>query len=289
MLGYVTVDKNELKVREWDVYQGYYCGMCKSISRRVGQLPRMVLSFDCVFLALILESLSENAEQISKEHCIMHHLEKKPVVFGSEALDYAADVMVILAYHKFRDDWQDEQKISALAGPMALALAYGMIKGCRPKVCAAVEDGLNRLSAMEKEQCAMIDLVCDVFGEILAALFSGYRFSCSTEDKAVEESFQTRERILEHLGRHVGRWIYVIDALDYMEKDRESGAYNPLLLRKDGLVGIEDMLYNELAEITKAYDLLEIKKNQGILENILFIGLRGQTDRILAERMKEHE
>ena len=134
MLGYVTVDKNELKVREWDVYQGYYCGMCKSISRRVGQLPRMVLSFDCVFLALILESLSENAEQISKEHCIMHHLEKKPVVFGSEALDYAADVMVILAYHKFRDDWQDEQKISALAGRMALALAYGRIKGCRPKV-----------------------------------------------------------------------------------------------------------------------------------------------------------
>lgn len=49
MLGYVTVDKNELKVREWDVYQAYYCGVCKSISRRVGQLPRMVLSFDCVF------------------------------------------------------------------------------------------------------------------------------------------------------------------------------------------------------------------------------------------------
>ena len=68
MLGYVTVDKNELKVREWDVYQAYYCGVCKSISRRVGQLPRMVLSFDCVFLALILSSLDRQSEDICREH-----------------------------------------------------------------------------------------------------------------------------------------------------------------------------------------------------------------------------
>ena len=44
MLGYVKIDKGELKVREYEVYTGYYCGVCKSIGRRYGQLPRMVLS-----------------------------------------------------------------------------------------------------------------------------------------------------------------------------------------------------------------------------------------------------
>ena len=30
MLGYVTIEKSELKVREYDLYQAYYCGICKN-------------------------------------------------------------------------------------------------------------------------------------------------------------------------------------------------------------------------------------------------------------------
>ncbi len=282
MLGYVTVDKNELKVREWDVYQAYYCGMCKSIARRVGQLPRMTLSFDCVFLALILGSLSGPQEDIHWEHCIIHPLEKKPVVLGRPAVDYAADVMVVLAYHKCRDDWSDEKKPSALAVRTALAPAYRKIKGCQPEAVSAVEDGLGRLSALEKENCALIDRVSSVFGDILSALFSGYGDHCGVPP--------TEKRILAHLGKHLGRWIYMIDALDDYEEDKTAGTYNPLLFRKDGLVGMEDLLYNELAEIAKAYDLLDVRRNRGILENIIFMGLRSQTDRILGERtMKQHE
>lgn len=279
MLGYVTVDKNELKVREWDVYQAYYCGVCKSIARRIGQLPRMTLSYDSVFLALVLASLSGQQEDIHKEHCITHHLEKKPVVLGNPAVDYAADVMVILAYHKCLDDWNDERKASALAVRTALATAYRKIKGCQPEVIAAVEDGLGRLSALEKENCALIDRVSDIFGDILAVLFTGYG-----------DHGDDSRRALAHLGKHLGRWIYIIDALDDYEEDKAAGTYNPLLFRKDGLVGMENLLYNELAEIAKAYDLLDVRKNRGILENIIFMGLRGQTDRILGERtMKEHE
>lgn len=296
MLGYVTVDKNELKVREWDVYQAYYCGVCKSIARRIGQLPRMTLSYDSVFLALVLASLSGQRENIHKEHCITHHLEKKPVVLGNPAVDYAADVMVILAYHKCLDDWNDERKASALAVRTALATAYRKIKGCQPEVIAAVEDGLGRLSALEKENCALIDQVSDIFGDILAALFTGYGDhgdnSGRAEDEAETSDGNTlmEKRALAHLGKHLGRWIYIIDALDDYEEDKAAGTYNPLLFRKDGLVGMENLLYNELAEIAKAYDLLDVRKNRGILENIIFMGLRGQTDRILGERtMKQHE
>ena len=57
MLGYVKIDKGELKVREYEVYCGYYCGICKSIGRRYGQLPRMALSYDAAFLAILLASI----------------------------------------------------------------------------------------------------------------------------------------------------------------------------------------------------------------------------------------
>ena len=62
MLGYVTIDKNELKVRDYTLYQGYYCGICKSIAKRIGQIPRLGLSYDAVFLALILAGFEERKE-----------------------------------------------------------------------------------------------------------------------------------------------------------------------------------------------------------------------------------
>ena len=71
MLGYVTIEKNELKVREFEMYQAYYCGICKSIGRRFGQLPRMVLSYDSVFLALVLAGLAAEGESfVTGQHFI---------------------------------------------------------------------------------------------------------------------------------------------------------------------------------------------------------------------------
>ena len=92
MLGYVTIEKGELKVREYDVYQGYYCGICKSIGRRLGQVPRLALSYDAAFLALLLDSLTQNEIQLYYEHCIIHPIQKRPTLKENDAIDYAADM-----------------------------------------------------------------------------------------------------------------------------------------------------------------------------------------------------
>lgn len=277
MLGYVTIEKNELKVREFDMYQAYYCGICKSIGRRFGQLPRMTLSYDSVFLALVLAGLSEETDIVLQEHCITHHIKKKPVVFGNEALDYAADVMVILAYHKFLDDWKDEQSKIGLLGKSALSGAYGKLQKMHPEICHKVEHSLTDLSELERENSGKLDLVADTFADIMETLFIGY-------DPAAGSA-----QVLGQLGRHLGKWIYTIDALDDYEKDIEAGHYNPLIFRENKLEGIGDLLYNYLAEASNAYDLLQIKKNKGIIDNIIFMGLRVRTDVILRERTELNE
>ena len=275
MLGYVTIAKSELKIREYDVYQGYYCGICKAIGRRCGQLPRLNLSYDSVFLAMILASLHENKEHIEEQHCIVHPIKTKPVVLDEAAIDYAADVMVILAYHKFLDDWHDDKSVVGFAGKTALARAYKRLAKQYPDVCTKVEEALQTLSALENENCGMLDLTAEAFADVMEALFIGYY------DEALDAP---RQRILAQMGRALGRWIYVIDALDDYPKDLEKNAYNPLIFRKNKLEGIGDLLYNYLAEIVNAYDLLQVKKNTGIIENILLMGLRQRTDVILKER-----
>ena len=96
MLGYVKIYKSELKVREYEIYCGYYCGVCKSIGRRYGQLPRMVLSYDAAFLALFLASFDDAPDEPLQEHCAIHHVKKKTLIYN-KAVDYAGDVMLILA------------------------------------------------------------------------------------------------------------------------------------------------------------------------------------------------
>ncbi|MDO4518082.1 MAG: DUF5685 family protein, partial [Bacillota bacterium] len=95
MLGYVQIYKPELKVREYEIYQGYYCGVCKYIGREYGQLPRMSLSYDAAFLAILLASLEDNPDQPVQEHCIVHPIKKKTIIRNT-AIEFAGDVMLIL-------------------------------------------------------------------------------------------------------------------------------------------------------------------------------------------------
>lgn len=277
MLGYVTIAKEELKIKEYDIYQGYYCGICKSIGKRYGQLPRMFLSYDAVFLALIIEALMEEREWIEEQHCIVHPFTKKNVVLNSKAVDYAADVMVLLAYHKCADDWHDDRDVKALAGRTALADAYGKMKNKYGHLIKTIEEVLMILSELETSKSGSLDLTCDTFGQIMEALFTGFEYEIS------QEKDKGRLRVLGVLGKNLGKWIYAIDALDDYKEDLETGAYNPFLYRKGGLEGIEDLLYNYLAQTASAWDLLDVKKNAGIIENIIYLGLRLRTDVVLGK------
>ena len=284
MLGYVTIAKGDLKIKEYDIYQGYYCGICKAMGRRCSQVSRFTLSYDSVFLAMVLAALEDTADEIEMQHCIVHPIKKKPVCLNQKAVDYAADVMVILAYHKFLDDWKDEKSPAGLAGKTALAGAYRKLSAKYPQVCTKIEAGLAALSKLEAEKSGSLDMTANAFADVMEPLFTGY-----FDGYPGGETDAPRQRILALMGRALGRWIYVIDALDDYAEDREKGSYNPLIYRKNNLEGIGDLLYNYLAEIMNAYDLLDIKKNSSIIENIIFMGLRLRTDKVLKERELEHE
>ncbi len=277
MLGYVTIEKSELKVREYDLYQAYYCGICKSVGRRIGQIPRMALSYDSVFLALVLSGLTGEKESVQQEHCIVHPVKKRPVAAESSALNYAADMMVILIYHKFLDDWNDDRSFLGFSGKTALGGAYKKLRAVYPKICEKTEESLLRLSQIEKSGSDKLDLYSSAFADLMEVLFTGF---APAEKEA---------RILGQMARQLGSWIYVIDALDDYDEDAKKGSANPLRLRRNGLEGIDDLLYNYLAEVTKAYDLLDIKKNKGIIDNIIFMGMRLRTDAVLKERTIIHE
>ena len=353
MLGYVKIDKGELKVREYEVYTGYYCGVCKSIGRRYGQLPRMVLSYDAAFLAILLASLSDESDAPVQEHCIAHPVIKKKTVIRNRAIDYAGDVMLILAWYKLADDAADEGKVYAKPVMLMMKRIFRRLNSLHPELCSSIESHLSALSALEREKCASIDMAAEAFSKIMEDIFTeglraiygseppqqtspgndndsgifgmhGEHTDSETSSGSSENSdgpgasdasgmqygpcgfaspvSDTRE-LLARAGYHLGKWVYMIDAVDDIEENIESGAYNPLLFRfgfdaenetaDEFRARIEpDLrfnLYHYLAMLSRCTDSLNIRKNAGIIENVIYFGLNRKTEEIIMRTDKDKQ
>ncbi len=272
MFGYIRPLECELKVREQAEYRGYYCGLCKSIGARYGQLERLSLSYDCAFLAALLSAISGGAG-FSRGNCGPRcYRGKRAIANASPALDYAADVNVLLAWYQAADDAADEKSAKALTARLAFSRAYRKAAKRHPELDREIRDNTEHLHALERERTASTDEPSDTFGKTLAAVILHAPMLPPSERQAAEWMFY-----------NLGRWIYLIDAWDDRKKDAKSGGYNPF-----GLTGMEPerarfLLNVTLNEVSKAYDLLNLQQPSGLLDNIVGLGLDSAQRRVFGE------
>ena len=272
MLGYVKVNKDELRLREYNVYKSYYCGLCKTLKSEYGYFSRFVLNYDSVFLALLLSSVSNDDYDLKNEICIAHPTKKTPIMVKNKSLTYSAAVMVILVLLKLEDDIRDEKSLKALIVYLLLTNAKRKVKKNYRTLFKNCRDTINKLSDLEKNNCDDLDKLSDVFANLLKLLF--------VPDFITENS---EKRILSHIGYMLGRFIYIIDAYEDMEKDEKKKNFNPFLLLKnppDKDLIFDDLSF-DLSSLSNAYELLDLKVNKPILDNIIYLGLSGVLDKTI--------
>ena len=261
MFGYVTIDKDELKVKEFNLFRAYYCGLCKAIGKQCNQLCRLGLSYDMTFLAILLSSVVDDNILVYEERCMVHLKSRHKIIKENAVIDYCAAMSGILSYLKLCDDVADDHSFKAFFARIPYYFAVQKL-GYRMQY-QQIREKLSALSKLEKEQCAEVDAVADCFASIMQILFTPEFI----QDK------RTR-KILSWLGYNLGRWIYVLDAYHDLEKDRLKNRYNPFLfqkhLEKDTL---ENTLTFTLENVAKSYELLEVRRNDAINRNIIYLGL----------------
>lgn len=54
MFGYVTVNKPEIKFKDFDMYRSFYCGLCRELRERCGIPGQISLTYDMTFVVLLL-------------------------------------------------------------------------------------------------------------------------------------------------------------------------------------------------------------------------------------------
>lgn len=293
MLGYIKPDKPELKIKEFELYSGYYCGICKSIARRYGQIPRLVLNYDSVFLAILIAGMHSDSEYIKFERCIIHASKKRTIVYDSKEIDYAADILLLLAYYKLKDDYKDEKSKIAALGIVLLQRSFKRLLKTIPKKSDYVKEQLNILSHLEAEKCSSIDQSAEPFAKLMEEAFD-YPDWNKYKDKDAKAETEDRSKIFRRIGYHIGKWIYLIDAYDDINEDIKKSTFNPLITQFQYSKNeteiefkvrikerVERNLILYLAEVAKCCSQLKFEKNQGLIENILYFGLMRVTEDVL--------
>ena len=161
MFGYVNAHKDLLRVCDYNVFRGYYCGLCKALGKQFHQLTRFGLSYDMTFLAILISSLEKEEIKLKPEPCIAHPFSKRPVIREDVGIRYSADMSVVLTYYKLKDDWEDEKSFKSLA---RILYYFPMKKVAKkyPRQIHAIRENLKKLHMLEHEKSESIDAVSDL-------------------------------------------------------------------------------------------------------------------------------
>ena len=272
MLGYVKPVAEELLVKENEFYKATYCGICRSMKKHTGGLSIATITYDSVFLALVRMAYIPDSELgSSMRKCITHPMKKRCMLDDNSAIEYTARAFAILSYYKMQDDLTDEK----LAKRMLVSATRPVLAGAKKKaglsdLADIVKAKLDKITEIEKERREGIDEPAGLFGELLGEIFA--------------YGFDGPDRLVTYeCGYRLGKFVYLVDAIDDYDKDLKDGKYNPYVIAYDGA-----KLTYENKQIVKSALLIECKKLESainlipfenkitienIVRNIIYLGL----------------
>ena len=139
---------------------------------------------------------------------------------------------------------------------------------------------LEHIHLYEKAQEPDVDLASGCFGEIMGEILA-----CRKDEW---------EDDLRRMGFFLGKFIYLMDAYEDMEKDEKNGNYNVFLLRRQKLSDDEafeqeayQILQMMMAECSRIFEKLPILDHAEILRNILYSGVWCRYEMIQKKRKQK--
>lgn len=286
MFGYVRPFKPEMLVKEFELYKSVYCGLCRQLGKDYGIFSRLILSYDCTFLALVCAGLGEESQSlcISDKRCVCNPLKKCRYCSSvNNSMETAAAFSIISFFYKLKDTVRDEGFVKGLFARILMTLIAGQKKKAVKNygyIDRIVADMLKmQFEAEECENCS-VDRAAHPTAVMLSELMK--TLSCSQEEELVYSQF----------GYFLGRWVYIIDAADDFDKDRLKKAFNPIVAKFPDL-SLDDkavqsycngLLNQTMAQLIAAYNLMGINRFNYVIEHIIKVGMPEMQRKVIFDR-----
>ncbi|MBQ8029171.1 MAG: hypothetical protein IJ262_07170 [Clostridia bacterium] len=281
MLGYVRVNKPEMKVKEYETYRGIYCSLCKSLKKEYGVISTFILNYDITFLLLVLLSSEKCVPEFKKGRCMFNP--NKRCYYcqnGGEHFSYAAAVTVIMFYFKVKDNIQDGSFFKRL--PMYFVLPYASMlrkKAMKkyPHLYEIISVSMERHIEIEKSGTDSTDRAAHNSAEALGRIFDYNNSGLMSP--------------LYRFGYFVGRWVYLVDAADDLEKDIRRKNFNVFVNRYElkDFSAIDDQIRSEIEgtlDFTHnlardSYEKLDLEILKPIIDNIIYDSMNSTISKVM--------
>lgn len=279
MFGYVKVNKPEMKVKEYETYRGLYCSLCKSLGKHFGVLSRLTLSYDITFLLLMRLSFNLTVPEFKRGRCPFNPSKAcNYCLNGENELKYAAAVSMMMFYFKVKDNISDGNILKKLAMYFLLPYAYLKFRKAQkmyPDVALMITESMARQAKNELAKTDITDKAAHESADVLGKIFAF--------------GFDDKNGTAYRFGYGVGKFVYLCDAADDIEKDIKSRSYNPFVEKykleekpdEDIKKEIEGTLNMCAAVVCEAFENTDKKSLVPIVENIIYDGFENTLKTIL--------
>jgi hypothetical protein len=263
-----------MKVKEYECYKAFYCGLCRTLKQRYGFFSTFFLSYDAVLPAILYNAFDPDGKAVcfEKKGCVACPFKRQVFAQNSFPLLFSADALMLMTYFKLRDSLKDRgffERLRALVFYPYGAYLGGRAKKFNPILFEAIKTGVQKTGEAEKAS-ASFDAAADG-----TAYMMGEMFSFIPGDKEKNR----------RLGYLLGRFIYLVDAADDLEDDIKKGNFNPF--KETNKEEIELVLKSTVAACHETYAGIEVFDMRGITDNLIFDGLVKTTESILKERKRK--
>ena len=277
MFGYLDVQKDKLEQGKLGLWQSFMCGLCASTKRQFGNIPRMYISNDINFFNVLFHSVMNADLETVTRRCVAHPFTKQTMLSETELMDRLAVANVLLTYWNLYDDVVDGATAKKKSALRLIKRSYGEAKTAFPQLDGMLSSRYAELRQMEESNCDSIDKIAHSFAQL-------------AQDFAVLVLGECANQYLQTLCYNLGKWIYLVDALDDAPKDIKRRNYNPFVASYHAttvsqLSGnydeIEFEMYAVLNRVAQCYNDLNLGKYTCILNNVVYDSIRNKTKAIL--------
>ncbi len=276
MFGYVRYDFPNLHVKDVMLYKALYCGLCKGIAASSGQIARVGLTYDVTFLSALLHNIMGVEVEIVRETCAEHLIRKQPMAKVDALTRELGALNTVLAYYKLTDDIED----GAGGRGKRLCFRKGFLRAKEeyPVLVRLVEKYLSEQAAAERKKEPSPDIAAEPSASMMAALSEHFLRDMGTPDTI-------------GLFYQLGKWVYLIDALDDYDADKKRGGYNPFVLTY-GAETREALMAQSGADVSFLFDTMfyamrehlagiRFHFNRDLTDNVILRGIPIETMRVM--------
>lgn len=263
-------------VKDVMLYKSLYCGLCKGIGASCGQAARMGLTYDVTFLSALLHNIAGQDIQIEKSHCFEHCIRRRPIAATDDMTKALGALNTILVYYKLTDDVVDNGR--GRSRRAWFKRGYRRAKKKYPELDKIVGGYMKQQAETEQANVPSPDAAADASALMMQALSDWF-----LQDKANE--------FTRGLFYGLGKWVYLIDALDDYEKDFKKKRYNPFVLTYGGGTR-KELIEKNGEDISFLFDSLfyslrvnlaqiSFRFDRDLTDNVILRGLPAETMRVM--------